>query len=378
MMSADAIEVIGPFRGTTGYDRHTRELVRNLVAQGVRVQLTHLDGWSRPLPPSMRETWFDELVSPVDAKLLLHFTMPNHCRPRAGKINVNYTMFEADRIPPDWAARASAHARIVVPTPACRDAWIDSGVPADQLRISPLGVDGAFFGERTGPAALALPDGRPVSSFSVRFLNIAELRPRKNHIGLLRAWIRATNRGDDAVLILKCTTFQPRALELFRADVDDMQRRLGRSLESAAPVVLITTLLPENEIRALYSAATHYISLSFGEGWDQPMMEAAASGLALIAPRHSAYVSYLTDDDAELIDAPAVPAVIEGRVGAEDHVFFDGARWWRPDEDAAVEVLQRVIRAGGATKPSPRDRIVRDYTWSRAAARLREVLDELV
>ena len=43
------------------------------------------------------------------------------------------------------------------------------------------------------------------------------------------------------------------------------------------------------ELPSLYAAATHYVSLSHGEGWDMPLCEAAASGLAVIAPRHTAY-----------------------------------------------------------------------------------------
>src|SRR5439155_22643603 len=97
-----AVEVIGPFKGPTGHDRHTREFVRQLVRRGARVQLTPLNGWSPDLPHGVRDTWFDSLTAPIDASIALHFTMPSLCRPRAGKINVNYTMFEADRIPADW------------------------------------------------------------------------------------------------------------------------------------------------------------------------------------------------------------------------------------------------------------------------------------
>jgi hypothetical protein len=48
----------------------------------------------------------------------------------------------------------------------------------------------------------------------------------------------------------------------------------------------------------LFAAASHYWSMSHGEGWDQPMIEAAASGLRLIVPRHTAYLEYLDADVA--------------------------------------------------------------------------------
>jgi hypothetical protein len=43
--------------------------------------------------------------------------------------------------------------------------------------------------------------------------------------------------------------------------------------------------------------------MSRGEGWDLPMTEAAAAGLRLIAPRHTAYLTYLDAEVAQLIPA---------------------------------------------------------------------------
>lgn len=376
MSDARSLEVVGSFKGASGYDRHTREFVRHLVRQGVRVRLTHLPGWSVDLPDALRETWFDALDAPVGADTLLHFTMPGHARPRAGLRNVNYTMFEADRIPLQWAECARAHELVILPTASSYEAWVRGGVPRERLRICPLGVDGEFFSADAEPLPLRTPAGRPLDSYRTRFLNVAELRPRKNHLGLLRSWIRATSPADDALLLLKVSVFQQGVFEEFQADVASMQRRLGRTLADAAPVVLVAQTLTDGQVRSLYAAATHYLSMSRGEGWDQAMMEAAAAGLRLVAPRHTAYLSYLRDEDAFLIPAALRPAEFEGRMGIGDRVFFDGLGWWEPDEDAAVEIIRRIVRGEAAPKDSPQSRIVGEYTWEKAAARLIEILWE--
>ena len=375
-MSINSLEVVGPFKGSSGYDRHTREFVRQFVRLGLRVQLTNLVGWSVELPADAREQMFDALSSPVEADTVLHFTMPNHAFPRPGKRNVNYTMFEADRIPADWAARASDHELVIVPTESSFRAWASSGVHESRLRICPLGVDGESFSRHADPLAALGPGDRPVASYRARFLNISELRPRKNHLGLLRTWIRATDRDDDAILILKISAFQSHLLRQFQDDLTQMQARLGRSIEQCAPVIMITQLLPDTVMPSLYRMGTHYISMSHGEGWDQPMMEAASAGLSLIAPRHSAYTSYLRDEDADLIPARLVPAVFEGSAGAEDHIFFDNLSWWQPEEDAAVEIIRGIIQGTRPVKHSPKERIITDYTWEKAARRLIEILEE--
>lgn len=370
-----SLEVIGPFRGASGYDRHTREFVRQFVLAGLRVQLIPLADWSIDLPPSMREVWFDGLSAPVGAETVLHFTMPNQAQPRAGKRNVNFTMFEANRIPPAWVACAAAHERIVLPTESSFQAWAMSGVPEERLRLCPLGVDGEFFSQPADPLLLTSADGRPLMSYRYRFLNVADLRPRKNHLGLLRAWIRATTPGDDAVLMVKLAVCDPRALEQFRADGTHMQSMLGLSLAECAPVVFIVDMLTDGQLRSLLNTATHYISMSKGEGWDLVMMEAAVAGLHLIAPDHSAYTHYLRQDEAMLIPAALVPAVFEGEMRQEDRLWFDGASWWQPDEDAAVAIIQRIIRGDAPSKRLPGERFRTEYSWANAARRLLEVLE---
>lgn len=59
MISNRTLQVVGPFRGSSGYDRLTREFVREFVRQGVHLQLVNLPGWSDELPAEQRELWFE-------------------------------------------------------------------------------------------------------------------------------------------------------------------------------------------------------------------------------------------------------------------------------------------------------------------------------
>jgi glycosyltransferase involved in cell wall biosynthesis len=311
------LKVIGPYKGPTGYDRHTREFVRGLAGLGIAVELKNLEGWSHALPPNDRDPWFESLSRPVAADTMLHSTMPIHARPEPGRRNINYTMFEADRIPARWVELARSHDLIVLPTEAAFRAWADSGVPEKVLRICPLGVNAGYFCQPCEPLYVVPRTGRPLSSYRTRFLHVAEPRPRKNHLGLLRTWMRATQRNNDTILILKVGVSSASELGQFNDDVAVMQRRVGRSLADAAPIVVIAQRIPDTTMRALYASATHYISMSHGEGWDLPMMEAAVSGLGLIAPRHTAYPTYLQDDEVWFIPSPIGPTSFEARTAAE-------------------------------------------------------------
>jgi glycosyltransferase involved in cell wall biosynthesis len=189
----------------------------------------------------------------------------------------------------------------------------------------------------------------------------------------VRAWLRATVRDDDAVLIIKCPAVQHMVDQLL-GDISATERDLGLALKDAAPIVLMPALLSERQMLGLYAAATHYVSMSCGEGWDLVTMEAALAGLHLVVPRHTAYLEYLHEGDAEFIPTALVPAAFPGRAGAEDRVLFEGSRWWRPDEEAAADIIRGAIDGRRARQPPPSARLAATYTWEAAGRQLLELL----
>ncbi len=370
------LQVRGPFKGPSGYDHHTREFVRELDRQGVRVELLELQGWSAtPLPVQLRDPWFETLQRPVGARVALQFCMPHQLEFHDDMLDVNYTMFEATRVSPAWVEQNRRCDLLIVPTESSRRAWIASGMPRDRIAICPMGIDPARFEQPGPPLALRLENGTSVSQFRTRFLNISEVSPRKNLVGLLRTWVRATTRADDAVLILKLGGYSPSWLDVFKRQVEALDEQLGKRLDEAAPIRFVYDLYSDGQMPSLFAAATHYISLSHGEGWDQVMVEAAASGLKLIAPNHSAYTAYLDASTARLIGSREVPTSWPGDPATA--ALFEGATWWAPDEDEAAGFLREAIEGRDGGVGSARERILRDLTWDHATRRLIAILGDL-
>jgi glycosyltransferase involved in cell wall biosynthesis len=376
-MPLTSVKVRGPFRGPSGYDHHVREFVRELHRQGVAVHLVDFPEWGPArLPIHLLDPWFETLDCPVGARVVLHFCMPHQVVLEAGKLNVNYTMFEATRIPPAWVAHGGQHDLIILPTESSRAAWLNSGVPAEKLRLCPLGINPEVFAPPISivPLPLSTAAGQPIERFRVRFLNVSELGPRKNLVGLLRVWLRATSPRDDAVLIIKLGRYAPGWFEQFQRQITLLEEEAGKQLAEAAPAHFIYELFADVQMPRLYASATHYLSLSLGEGWDQAMVEAGASGLKLIAPDHSAYRAYLDASVAQLIPARERPAIFKG--GGEIGNLFQGVNWWEPDEDAAVACVRRAIEGRDADKAPPRERILSELTWEAATRRLIAILAE--
>jgi glycosyltransferase involved in cell wall biosynthesis len=158
-------------------------------------------------------------------------------------------------------------------------------------------------------------------------------------------------------------------------DLDAAERAMGKSRRDAAPILFLDRVLADGEMPGLFAAASHYWSMSKGEGWDLPMVEAAATGLRLIAPRHSAYTAYLDDSVATMLPARPVPALVEGD-GATQRLF-EGSLWWEPDEDAAVAAIRGVLEGTDDALASPRARVVPALSWTASTARLLEILEEV-
>lgn len=370
-----ALLVRGPFRGMSGYDRHTRLFTRELVRHIPEVQLLDVRDWNSPLLPAHQyDPWFERLTRRVRSKITLHFTMPHQVVAVGDAVDVNYTMFEADGVQPFWIEHSLRHRMVIVPTESSRVAWVQSGYPEERIAICPLGVDVDLFATPAEPLAMTLESGRPIADFGTRFLNVSELGPRKNLEGLLAAWMLATNPDDDAVLMIKLSRYRPEMFEVLRRRIEETEQRIGRKIEDAAPIEVLFGILPDEEMPRLYAAATHYISLSHGEGWDQPMVEAAVNGLQLIAPDHSAYQSYLTADTATLIPSPLGPVLDEDTYVK---ALFGGLNWWEPDQEVAAGYIRAAIDQKLPRRPGAREHIIERYSWEQSGRRLAEILSEI-
>lgn len=369
----NALKIRGPYRGGTGYDHHTREFVRHLYEQGIDIQLEDIPWWSATeLPEVFREKWFDTLHVPLHTDFLVHFSLPTHVYPDQGKKNINFTMFEASRIPKEWLAHNLRHDLVILPTESSKDAWIESGYPADRIRLCPLGIKPAIYRKKAAPLKLSELPGKSLLDYKVRMLNVSDMLPRKNLFSLIECWIQATEATDDAILIVKAGGFQKPQIDKFRYDIKQLYKSIGKKIGEFAPIHFIFDLWPYAFMASFYAIGTHYISMSRGEGWDLPMMEAGASGLKLIAPNHTAYKTYLNSSTSSMIPATLQPANFGmGPAYAQD--LF----WWEPDPEAAMEIMYKTVKGIDDQKDSPQSYILENYSWEKASLRLTEILHEM-
>lgn len=362
--AAPGLVLRSPFDTISGYAHMGRRYIQTLREQGVPLTVIGLTG---------NERWADEpLHVPVPARALVNIAIPIAVEKVPGLATVTYSMFEGTRIPLPWARLSEPSDLVIVPTESSRRAWAAQGFPEARLRVCPLGVDAEQMARDISPMVLVSDGDRAVSSFRHRFLNVSDLIPRKNLAGLFRVWLRATRRTDDAVLILKTGRGKEKDGQILRDLLKKSEAVVGRRFADAGRILLIDQMFDERQMAGLYAAATYYWSMSHGEGWDLPMSKAGAMGLGLIAPAHSAYLDYLNPSVARMIPATIAPAR-QPYVDAPYPPFF-GLDWWQPDEDAAVAIVEAIVRDRDVALPDASGHLMANFTWGQAAHKLRDIL----
>jgi len=353
------VYVYGPVHGPTGYDEVTRSLLLGFYFNGARVRLEPFVNWSN----AKIDTGINPLLEawqsmPVGPKVNINVCLPEQTKVQPSMVNVNYTMFEADRICERWVKAAERMDLIIVPTEFNREVWVQSGVTPWKVAVVPIGIDTARYQPQQAVLPLFSEEGEaPLHErFSIRVVNMQEVITRKNLEGLLNVWVNTTTKDDDACLILKLGSFSGDAFrDFYKRFIDSLPKD---KRESAAPVFAYTRVLPEIALAPFLANATHYFTMSYGEGWGLLETKSGAMARKVIAPRSTGFLGYLNDDNSYMIETEPVPAIMDSLAHIKS--LYTGAHWFRPDVDSAKEQLRKAIDDSKAKENTKEERLSRE------------------
>jgi glycosyltransferase involved in cell wall biosynthesis len=163
-------------------------------------------------------------------------------------------------------------------------------LPDEKVAVLPDGVSSVFHPVAREVAQRSL---RAASNLPLPFvLTVGDLQPRKNHLGLIRAFedlIRAHPQLPHHLLIVgKETWYAPTV-------------RAAAKKSQVADRIHFTGFVDDEELRRLYGACDLFIYPSFYEGFGLPILEAMACGRAVACSNTSA-MPEVADSAALLFD----------------------------------------------------------------------------
>ena len=235
---------------------------------------------------------------------------------------------------------------------SAREAAAHLGIPAERIRVAPPLADPRF---RPLPAEererLLAPLRERLGLPDAFLLTVSHLHHTKNLRGLFDAYaLLAPRARRELPLVVACELHPTHA-----ATVRGWARKRG--IEES---LILTGFVPDEELAALYNAATLYVHASLHEGFGLPVAEAMRCGTAVVAADATS-LPEMVGDAGRLAD-PADPAALaraieelrrdpELRRELGERALARSAGW--RDEDLGRETLAAYEEAVHAARERP-------------------------
>lgn len=142
----------------------------------------------------------------------------------------------------------------------------------------------------------------------------------------------------------------------------------------------LTGYFTDHQLADIYRSCDAYVCPSRGEGWNLPMMEAAACGLPVVVGRHTAHLDLVDDKHGYLFDTEGQT---ESPEGSSISRWYDGVPFAQYGCRSHAQLVRflRTIRGGAPDVKEKaaryKDKVRTHYTWDRAASLVTERLLEL-
>ena len=259
-------------------------------------------------------------------------------RPADADYLIGRTMFETDRLAPEWVAACNRMDEVWVPSRFNLETFAASGVERSKLVMMPEAVDSNFF-DPSRHSAYPLPNPARFN-----FLSIFEWSSRKGWDVLIAAYLREFSAQDDVCLWLRTYLFSKPdgdPAQEIRRRIDAFTASLGLEGKDLPRIELIAEQVPSDQLPGLYLACDCYVAPSRGEGWGRPQHEAMLMERPVIATNWSANTEFMTEETSYLIDYE----MVEAR-GLEPELWhYKGHRWANPSETHLRSLMRRVFIA---------------------------------
>ena len=335
----------GPALTMSGYGVHTRQIASWLLSLG-NIDLTiQATPWG--ITPWLLDSK-DELIGKI----------MNACKVPSGKYDVSFQV----QLPNEWDSNMAAYNVGItagVETDRCNPAWIQSCKQMDQIIVPSTHTKMSF--ERNGtienmsviPEAfsnsiLTDPDGLEISNVTTEFnfLLFGQItgnnpeNDRKNIFHTIRMMCEVFKDNPNVGLIIK--TNSGKSTKIDRKITKAVLKQVTNQVKTGVgpKIYLLHGHLNDDEVASLYRSkkVNALVSLTRGEGFGLPILEAAASGLPVIATNWSAYLDFMNLGRFIPIDfnlAPIHPS------RCDNNIFMSDSMWATAIEE---DFKQKVVK----------------------------------
>lgn len=336
-----------------------------------RIRLTRIESTTRTQPAKLQQFGYQSKdfknKIPKNSEFLLRHQWPPNWDSCGTHGVIMIQPWEFGRVPLAWVDYAnSAHIEeIWCYSRAVKNAYLDSGVQADKLRVMPLGVDTEIY----------QPEGEhyPIATEkSLKFLFVGGTINRKGPDILLEAFCKQFSNEDDVCLVIKDfggdSVYKGQTLE---AQIGEIQNN-----PESPEIIYINTEISEAEMAGLYRVCDCLVHPYRGEGFGLPVLEAMACGKPVVVTEGGSTDDFVGDSHGWKI--PARRKMIGSQVS---EIPLAGDGWLlEPDSHALSSLLGTIAEKPGELKKlgmNARGWVETNFTWSEFSQRANRAFNEL-
>jgi autotransporter strand-loop-strand O-heptosyltransferase len=338
------VRLNAPVIGTTGFNNHARNLIKELIPlRQVEVRNYSIgDSWTGLSDePHNQEPYLEDWLKQAlvlqslwknSAELTDHpiYTKwPNSAKPDIDIVlgetghayfyndylnySIAYNVWEATLQPKDFFNRLLQFDELWVPSHWQKAHTIKQGYPADRIFVVPEGVDTEIF--------------EPAKDFDFeqgkfRFLIVGRWEARKYTTEMIEAFLKAFPENDRVELLVSADN--PFAAEGSTKTADCL-KQYGFDDPRIKPISFQST----SDYAKLLREAHVFLSCSRSEGWNLPLLEAMASGVPSIYSDESGQLEFAKGRGLPVKITHETPAI----------GFPDCGNWYEPDPADLVKVI---------------------------------------
>jgi len=338
-----------PALSISGYGTHARQIFRYLKSKDIDLSVDLLS-WgitSWHVNPDNENGLVGEIMKrsgTLNGKpdVVISLQLPNEWQRVDDCVNVGMSaIVESDKCNEKWVDACNSMSRVIVPSQFAKKVLSSSGNLTGDVRV---------VGESFPDEVLNCNDKLSLSEIQTKtnLLVVGQLtgmKPdvdRKNLFYTIKWFCEEFKNNKDVGLIIKsnlgtnCSIHRAQLENIFKTLLDEVRG------DTFPRVHLINGEMTTNEIVSMYrsNSVKALLSLTRGEGFGLPLLEAAACNLPIICTDWSGHLDFMRLGKYTAIDYDLIP-VPEQRI--DNEIFVKGTKWAFANEKDAKKKMRKFV-----------------------------------